>query len=84
MPYITNGDLPQSVRRHLPDRAQTIYRRAFNSAWQSYTERGDPDFEEIAHRVAWSAVKRRYQKLGTRWLPRDATDAVPDGEPETD
>ena len=72
MPYTINADLPQSVRSHLPDRAQTIYREAFNSAWRSYAERGNPDFEEIAHRVAWSAVKRRYRKLGTRWVPRAA------------
>ncbi|MBV8654189.1 MAG: ChaB family protein [Alphaproteobacteria bacterium] len=84
MPYITNADLPDSVRHHLPDRAQTIYRRAFNGAWQSYAERGDPDFEEIAHRVAWSAVKRRYQKLGTRWMPRDTAAAFLAAESETD
>ena len=29
----------------------------------------DPRQEEIAHRVAWAAVKRKYRKLGDEWLP---------------
>jgi cation transport regulator ChaB len=26
--------------------------------------------EEIAHRVAWAAVKRRYRKRGDAWVPK--------------
>ena len=62
MPYLTNDDLPFSVRGHLPDHAQNIYREAFNHAWQQYA--GDTRQEEIAHRVAWAAVKRAYVKVG--------------------
>lgn len=68
MPYLTNDDLPISVRHHLPERGQDIYREAFNHAWQQYA--GDPRQEEIAHRVAWAAVKRVYMKVGTEWVPR--------------
>jgi cation transport regulator len=68
VPYNANSDLPQSVREHLPDHAQTIYREAFNHAWQQYV-RVSAD-EAIAHRVAWSAVKRKYRKAGDRWVPR--------------
>jgi cation transport regulator len=68
VPYDVNAELPQSVRDHLPDHAQTIYREAFNHAWRQYA--GDPTHEEIAHRVAWSAVKRKYRKEGERWVPR--------------
>lgn len=68
MPYLTNDDLPISVRHHLPERGQDIYREAFNHAWQQYA--GDPRQEEIAHRVAWAAVKRIYMKVGTEWVPR--------------
>jgi cation transport regulator len=50
MPYFSNDDLPTSVRTHLPDDAQTIYREVFNSAWQ--TDANSPWQEEIAHRVA--------------------------------
>ena len=70
MPYAANEDLPPSVRNHLPAHAQDIYRSAFNYAWQTYGARDRAHIEEIAHRVAWSAVKKRYQKLGDTWMPR--------------
>lgn len=57
MPYQKIHDLPDSVREHLPEHAQEIYRAAFNSAWEEY--RHD---EERAHRVAWAAVKHEYEK----------------------
>lgn len=69
MPYATNDALPASVRHHLPPRAQDIYRSAFNSAWQSYGKKDPAHREEIAHRVAWAAVKKRYRKAGDEWVP---------------
>ena len=68
MPYWTIADLPDSVQRHLPEHAQEIYREAFNHAWAEYS--GDPRLEEIAHRIAWAAVKKSYAKVGTEWMPR--------------
>ena len=68
MPYASNDDLPPSVRLHLPYRAQDIYRKAFNAAWNSYGRREPARREEIAHRIAWSAVKRRYEKVGDEWI----------------
>ncbi len=66
MPYSSNHDLPASVENNLPDHAQSIYRKAFNSAWDEYQDpddrRGDGSREETAHRVAWSAVKQEYHK----------------------
>ena len=66
MPYKTNADLPENVKNVLPEHAQEIYLEAFNSAWDQYDEpeerRGDSSREETAHRVAWAAVKRTYQK----------------------
>jgi cation transport regulator len=38
VPYDQNSELPQSVRDHLPDHAQTIYREAFNHAWVQYAQ----------------------------------------------
>jgi cation transport regulator len=67
MPYAANEDLPPSVRDHLPEHAKDIFRAAFNSAYEEHS--GDPRKEEIAFRVAWAAVKKRYHKVGTRWLP---------------
>lgn len=69
MPYATIEDLPPPLRR-LPVHAQEIFVAAFNSAWHSYADRGPDAQEQIAHRVAWAAVKRRYRKQGDRWIER--------------
>ena len=71
MPYRDNADLPESVRANLPQHAQTIYREAFNAAWDEYADpqdrRGDVSREEVAHKVAWSAVKQKYEKRDGHW-----------------
>jgi cation transport regulator len=67
MPYASIEDLPRPLREHLPIHAQEIFRAAFNNAW---TEYGAADREEIAHRVAWAAVKRKYYKQGNEWVER--------------
>lgn len=68
MPYERRSDLPESVREHLPEHAQDIYKEAFNSAWDQYKDpddrRGDASREETAHKVAWAAVKEQYEKGG--------------------
>ncbi|MDE2294281.1 MAG: ChaB family protein [Gammaproteobacteria bacterium] len=69
MPYRDNAHLPPSVRGHLPEHAQSIYREAFNHAFEAHA--GDPRQEEAAHRIAWAAVKRHYVKAGDRWRERD-------------
>ncbi len=69
MPYASNFDLPVSVRSHLPDQAQDIFRAAFNNAFES--QQSDPRHEKIAHRIAWSAVKRHYKKVGNSWVQRE-------------
>jgi cation transport regulator len=75
MPYDRDTDLPDPVRDNLPGHAQTIYREAFNSAFEEYKNaedrRGDASREETAHKVAWSAVKQRYRKEGERWVAKD-------------
>jgi cation transport regulator len=72
MPYERNADLPKPVRDSLPKDAQTIYRKAFNHAWEQYGRRDErrarSSREETAHRVAWAAVKRSYAKHGDRWV----------------
>lgn len=75
MSYRTVADLPTAVREHLPAHAQDIYRQAFNNAWAQYADaakrRKNASREETAHRVAWAAVERVYEK-GTdgRWRRR--------------
>lgn len=66
MPYDRITELPDAVRDHLPKHAQEIYKEAFNNAWDEYKDpedrRGDASREEVAHKVAWSAVKTKYEK----------------------
>lgn len=68
MPYASNRDLPEPVRSALPPRAQRIFRAAFNSAYSSYA--GNVRREEIAHRIAWAAVKKCFVKRGENWVER--------------
>jgi cation transport regulator len=68
MPYQSNTDLPVGIRRRLPPHAQDIYRAAFNHAYSAHA--ADPRQEEVAHRIAWAAVKRGYVKDGDRWIER--------------
>ncbi len=72
MPYQANDELPPRVRNHLPPHAQDIYREAFNHAFASH--KGDLRQEEIAHRIAWAAVKRSYVKQGDQWVPLHTAD----------
>jgi len=66
MPYKSTSELPDSVKSSLPVHAQDIYKEAFNSAYDEYKKaqdrQKDSDREETAHKVAWSAVKNKYQK----------------------
>ena len=71
MPYASVEDLPPSVYNHLPVHAREIYRSAFNHAWVEYGDRGPSQREQLAHRVAWAAVKRKYEKADDHWILRD-------------
>lgn len=68
MPYPSNIELPLQVRSHLPEHAQDIYREAFNHAFAAHEH--DPRREEVAHRIAWAAVKQCYVKSDGNWVPR--------------
>lgn len=76
MPYTNKSDLPDSVKHALPEHAQDIYKEAFNSAYDEYKRpedrRDDASREEVAHRVAWNAVKQKYHKDDDgKWHPND-------------
>jgi cation transport regulator len=72
MPYHSLAELPDSVKDHLPKHAQEIYQEAYNGAWEQYSDpdkrRGDASREEVSHKVAWSAVKKKYKKKDDRWV----------------
>ena len=77
MPYRNVSELPAAVRQHLPLHAQRIYLSAFNNAWEEYSDRkkrrADASREETAHKVAWGAVERAYEKgKGGRWRRKTA------------
>jgi len=71
MPYSQLSELPEGVKDNLPKHAQEIYLAAFNNAWDEYSEPGDRSSdnsrEETAHKVAWSAVKQKYEKKDSGW-----------------
>lgn len=72
MPYTSVQDLPENVSSVLPKHAQEIFLAAFNSAYDEYKDpkdrRGDDDRETVARRVAWAAVKQKYEKKSdTKW-----------------
>lgn len=76
MPYDALSDLSDAVQGVLPKHAQQIYRAAFNNAWDEYADpddrRDDASREEVAHRVAWAAVKQKYRKDDDGlWVPKD-------------
>lgn len=76
MPYDKRSDLPGPVRNVLPAHAQDIYKEAFNSAFDEYAKpqdrRDDASREEVAHRVAWAAVKQKYEKdKNGEWVAKD-------------
>ena len=76
MPYHKLKDLPESVRHSLPKHGQEIYKEAYNSAWEEYKDPedryNDASREEVAHQVAWSAVKNVYMKNDNgNWVEKD-------------
>jgi len=68
MPYQAIKDLPASVRKVLPNHAQEIYLAAFNRAWHKFEAQVDREMH--AHRIAWGAVKKLYEKQDDRWVER--------------
>lgn len=77
MPYDSVSDLPESVKDNLPKQAQEIFLKAYNSAWEHYDEsserRGKSSRDTTARRVAWAAVKKKYEKSEStgKWEKKD-------------
>lgn len=73
MPYRSVSELPDPVRLHLPLHAQEMFRAAFNAAFDAHAS--DPRREGVAMRIAWAAVKRRYDKVGKIWVEKRSAGA---------
>ena len=71
MPYKSNDDLPPKIKNVLPEHAQDIYRAAFNHAWDEYETPSKRKTlgsqEQVAHKVAWAAVKKKFTKVNEKW-----------------
>ncbi len=55
----------------LPDAAKDIYVGAFNASYED-TCKNRSDRDACASKIAWAAVKKKYQKSGDNWVPKAA------------
>ena len=62
MRFETIKQLPVTIRDTLPDKAQEIYRKAYNQAWDEFEEDDHRGLNQqgLAHQQAWMAVKQEY------------------------
>jgi cation transport regulator len=62
MRFETKSDLPEPLRKYLPEELQEIYLEAYKEAWEKNEEHpGDEaSRENVAHRVAMHVVKQDY------------------------
>jgi cation transport regulator len=76
---INNDDISNRTEKQidiLPAHAQEIFKEAHKNALDQYNDpkkrRGGKkeSQEEVAHKVAWSAVKRTYKKDGDNWIKK--------------
>jgi cation transport regulator len=77
MPDRINADLPPAysiICRRMPE---TFVVQLFNHAFAAHS--GDPHQEEVAHRIAWAAVKRGYMKADDGWIRKIADGFYPRG-----
>src|SRR3954453_20664197 len=58
------SELPSTLQKS-PSKAQRTFAKAHDSAAEEYGE------GERAHRVAYSAVKHSFEKVGDHWEPKD-------------
>lgn len=58
------SELPSTLQKS-PKEAQETFAKAHDSAAEEYGE------GERAHRVAYSALKHKFEKRGDRWEPKD-------------
>jgi cation transport regulator ChaB len=63
MPKDRDKDLPSTLQKS-PDKAKRTYRKAHDSAVETYGE------GERAHRTAYSALKHSFEKKDDRWEPK--------------
>ena len=65
MPFNSVTALPRDIKEVLPVGAQRIFVGAFNSA----SRQGKS--EQDSFKIAWSAVKIKYRKIGNKWMKKE-------------
>ncbi len=72
MPYTSVRELPDPVRNNLPVHAQKIFKDAFNSAYH-----GQAHGNEVrCFKIAWSDVKKTYEKRNGKWKKKSGSAAA--------
>lgn len=75
------GKLSERTKKQigdLPEHGRHIFKKTHESALKRYRDpskrRSKSDKpEEVAHKVAWSAVKKKYKKSGNKWVSKKKT-----------
>ena len=76
----SESELSEATKKRiddLPEHAQHIFEKAHASAIKEYKnpekrrEGKKESAEEVAHKVAWSAVKKEYKKKDDEWVKKD-------------
>lgn len=63
MPYNNNSQLPESIQK-LPNKAQTLFRTAFN---QAYSNNKD---DILSMKIAWTVVKKHFKQIDGKWVAK--------------
>ena len=64
-PYRELDDLPQSLRKELPEDAQRMYLAVYRRVWETTAmsgERSNHDLDGTAHEAAMLEVQRRFDR----------------------
>ena len=78
-PAYTRGTLSIRTKKQidvLPEHAKEIYKKAHANALKQYQKpekrRGGKKqtAEQVAHKAAWAAVKKKYEKQGDTWVEK--------------
>lgn len=72
MPYNSIDELPKPLKVNLPKDAKEIYVSVYNMTWGQHAHVLDRRIgaspEDVAHRMAWEAVRDKFRKQGNEWV----------------
>jgi len=77
MPWNITEDLPEDLRKTLPNKAQEIFLNAFNSAWNGPCKDKSGERDPCAFQRAWGAVKNLCRQEGDNWVSKASITARP-------